>query len=347
VFLDETEDGSDHEGQAELEQEWAEVGKRTVEASKKKQAEAGKIQPADNSVTSPISYKEVKTWVDDQDLDMQLLAPFVQTVSDVKCGCMPMSRCMTDIPHLNKKHKQDKDRLLVLNFVHFDFNEVVHFRMLRTIYTKTTGNKTCSSTGGHWELLGFQNTDPKMDLNRSGGVLNVIHFFFFFCHVFDIFKSAWLLSRDEQQNFPLACISINITKMVVECLLNGQLSKVCNACNTGDGGMFAVVARLHSASVFHFCTRWRNLKRTIRDSSVTLKEVRTELEKRPEKLLKQLAEGMQAQSSKHDTTHLKFTDLELGTSQTGQQGAKGQSAQAKGAQAVPDRMKNYQEGSAA
>ena len=50
------------------------------------------------------------------------------------------------------------------------------------------------------------------DLNRSGGVLNVIQMFYFFAHHFDLMKAAYLLAQDAQHNFPLACVSINITK---------------------------------------------------------------------------------------------------------------------------------------
>lgn len=35
-------------------------------------------------------------------------------------------------------------------------------------------SQVCPSIGRHWEVLGFQGGDPRTDLNRSGGLLNVL-----------------------------------------------------------------------------------------------------------------------------------------------------------------------------
>eukprot|EP00435_Cladocopium_sp_Y103_P056819 s929_g19.t1 len=99
----------------------------------------------------------------------------------------------------------------------------------------------CPTIGRHWEVLGFQGGDPRTDLNRSGGVLNVLQMFYFFSHHFDLLKAAYLLAQDVQQNYPLACVSINLTKMVIEALLAGKLSKLCNS---GSKGVFAPWLRL-------------------------------------------------------------------------------------------------------
>merc|ERR1712176_1501861 len=130
--------------------------------------------------------------------------------------------------------------------------------MLRTLYAKLTRNKMCPSIGRHWEVLGFQHTDPRTDLNRSGGLLNVMHMFFFFSHHFEIFKEAYLLAQDTEQNFPLACVSINITRMVVDCLLSGKLTSFCNS----QKSVIDATSKVFTGGLFHFYHRWRSMKRT-------------------------------------------------------------------------------------
>jgi len=198
----------------------------------------------------------------------------------------------------------------------------------------------CPSIGRHWEVLGFQHTDPRTDLNRSGGLLNVLHFFFFFSHHFDILKSAYLLAQDAEQNFPLACVSINITRMVVEYLLAGKLSKMCNS---GDKGVLDTTCKVYAGGLYHFYSRWRNLKRTIRDTEVTFNEVRKLMEKRPAKLLEGLAKGIQEQKAKNDPGRFEFTELDF----TGRapQGASQPAAKSSApAGSVPRRLLNYRDG---
>merc|ERR1719464_1345004 len=119
--------------------------------------------------------------------------------------------------------------------------------MLRTLYTKLTRNKMCPSIGLHWEVLGFQHTDPRTDLNRSGGVLNVLHLFFFVSHHFELLKAAYLLAQDTEQNFPLACVSISITRMVLEGFFAGRLSTLCNNSDVLDA-----TCRVYAGGLFHF-----------------------------------------------------------------------------------------------
>jgi len=252
---------------------------------------------------------------------------------------------MSDVPGLDKKLFSDKDLVLFLKITQFDFNNTNHHRMLRTMYSKLARSKVCPTVGRHWEVLGFQGGDPRTDLNRSGGLLNVVQMFFFFSHNFDLFKAAYLLAQDAEQNFPLACVSINITRMVVECLLAGRLSKLCNS---GEKGVFETTCAVYSGGLYHFYSRWRTQKRTIRDTELTFNEVRELMEKRPAKLLQGLEKGAVEARAKSDPSRLEFTDLDFGgsrrpTAQAGSAQAPGRS----GPPAIPKRLRNYQDDSEA
>merc|ERR1711920_6663 len=175
---------------------------------------------------------------------------------------------------------------------------------------------------------------------------NVVHLFFFFCHHFELLKSAYLLAQDTEQNFPLACVAINITRMCMDCLFRGKLTALCN---TGKG-VFDTTCRVFSGGLFHFYSRWRSLKRTIRDTELTFQEVRALMEKKPARLISGLAKGVEEQKAKSDPGRFEFTDLDFGGARgpPKAQTAAPQSAPTKSSAAkpsVPSRLKNYHDAS--
>lgn len=327
----------------DLADEWAEIEARTNEIREKEAEDRGRIRANDDIVTTPISFQEVNQWLLQMPVDQDVIQQFKDDMMERKTFCCMMSRgSVSDIPGLDRKLARDKDLVLFLKSVDFDFNEPTHFRMLRTAYTKLTRNKVCPMIGKHWEVLGFQHTDPRTDINRSGRLLNVLHFFFFFSHHFDILKSAYLLAQDTEQNFPLGCVCINLTKMVVETLIDGRLSRLCNS---SEKGVFDTTCRVFSGALFHFYYRWKSQKRTIRDTELTFKEVRALLEKSPKKLIDGLKRGIEEQKAKTDPGRFEFTDLDF-TGRRPQGGGGGGGGQPSAAQAaVPRRLRNYQDAS--
>jgi len=328
--------------QAGLESEWEDVGARTEVMAKEAQENYGKAVVKEDESVKPISYREVYQWILQLDVDYDVLRPYNEDREDggVRCGCMAKPR--GGIPGLPASAQREKDIFLFLKCTDFDFNNVTHFRMLRTVYTKLTRNKSCASIGRHWEVLGFQAGDPRTDLNRSGGVLNVVQLLYFLSHHFEILKAAWLLSQDDQQNFPLACISIAITKMVVDAFLAGQLSAICK--KSSSRGVLETLNQLHTAGLYHFYSQWRHLKRTIRDTEQTYKEVSALLTRKPAKLLDLLAQGVESERARQDPSKLEFTNLDFGTA-GGSGGAQSSAASGRGGQkaaSVPKRLRNYQ-----
>jgi len=299
----------------------------------------GKVAaPQDDITCTPISFKEVQQWVLQLPVDPDRLQPMrEEVVEDTRCMCMSRKRMMCDVPGLDRKLWREKDLVLFMKTVDFDFNETAHYRMLRTMYIKLSRNKVCGSIGRHWEVLGFQHTDPRTDLNRSGGILNVLQLFYLFAHHFEILKAAYLLAQDDEQNFPLACVSINITRFVMEALLNGKLSGLCNS---SEKGVFDTICKVYSGGMFHFYHQWRSQKRTIRHTEETFNEVRALLDKRPAKLLDGLAKGLEEHKAKNDPSRFQFTDLDFSGRQ---EGARAAPTPTRANVSVPRRLMNYRD----
>ncbi|CAE7567354.1 ELMOD3 [Symbiodinium sp. CCMP2592] len=319
---------------ATLDKEWDEIARRTDELIANARESKGVVAVSQDVLSQPLSYKDFTQWLLQLEIDPAALRQMrEEMVEDDMAGCVgcfmkPRQRPRSEVPGLDRRFCADKDLVLFLKVTHFDFNDSVHHRMLRTMYGKLSRNKVCPTVGRHWELLGFQSGDPRTDLNRSGGVLNVMQMFYFFAHHFDLMKAAYLLAQDAQHNFPLACVSINITKMVIECLLEGRLSKLCN----NSRGVFETVCVVYSGAFFHWYWRWRTQKRSIRDTELTFKEVRALLERRPAKLIDMLQEGMLENKAKTDPSRLEFTDIDFG----------GTTGKGKESQGIPDGLQRYQ-----
>lgn len=292
----------DERGEENLEDEWDAVAERTDVLRLEHKANFGKIQVKDDPSSLQISYKEVQDWISQLSSEADVLRP-------LENQAFGLARLKPKLPGSDRQRGKGKELVLQLRAMPFDFNTPTHFRMLRTIYTKLTLNKWCPSIGNHWEVLGFQSGDPRTDLNRSGGVLNILHMFFFLTHHLELAKSCFQLSQDDLQNFPLACISINISSLVMESLAAGRLSSLCSK-ESGDQGAFEVTCRLHSAGLSYFCSRWRTQKRTIEHTEQTRNEVKALLDRKPAKLLQELTQAAAAAIGGKQLVVTNFADLE-------------------------------------
>eukprot|EP00931_Biecheleriopsis_adriatica_P057192 TRINITY_DN33918_c0_g1_i2.p1 TRINITY_DN33918_c0_g1~~TRINITY_DN33918_c0_g1_i2.p1 ORF type:complete len:570 (+),score=150.86 TRINITY_DN33918_c0_g1_i2:95-1804(+) len=298
----------------DVEHEWDVIAEKTEELAARARENSKTMAAETDVVSKPISYKEVQKLLLNLEVDT---SPTEQV----------------EVPDLQAKLLPGVRQFLSFKATPFDFNEVVHHRMLRTMYCKLARAKVCPSIGSHWEVLGFQAGDPRTDLNRSGGLLNVLHMFYFFEHYFDLFKAAYRLAQDFDQNFPLACVSVNITRMVVECLLAGQLSEVCNS----ENEIFETTCQVHSGGLHHFYYRWRTQKRTIKDSELTFNEVRELMVESPVQLVEGLVRGAEDLRQKTNASRLEFTDLDFG------RGAGAEEPVQSDAGAIPARLTKYVE----
>eukprot|EP00928_Gymnodinium_smaydae_P017079 TRINITY_DN16506_c0_g1_i1.p1 TRINITY_DN16506_c0_g1~~TRINITY_DN16506_c0_g1_i1.p1 ORF type:complete len:632 (-),score=153.87 TRINITY_DN16506_c0_g1_i1:108-1724(-) len=325
--------------EAKMAEEWQGVAQRSEQMAREARANVGVVKAQDDIMAKPIAYREVETWLTSYEVDSALLQPlYDEEVEDGGCGCMTRRRSAMDIPGLDKRFLREKDLMLCLKCTDFDFNNVEHFRMLRTMYMKLTRNKVCPTIGHHWGLMGFQGGDPRTDLNRSGGVLNVLHMFYFYAHYFEILKAAYLLAQDTEQNFPLFCVSINLSRMVVERFLAGSLSSVINR---SGRTLLQSTFEVYAGALHYFYMRWRTQKRTIEHTDMTFKEVRALMTSKPKTLLDELQKGLDERRQKTDASRLEFTDMSFGSRSTGAAPPPAAGAPRAKAAAVPSRLRNY------
>lgn len=235
-------------------------------------------------LSKPISYKEVFQWLLRLEIKPEVLRNLrEEQVVDVSFCCLKKSRSMSDVPGLDQKLSAEKDLVMFLKITQFDFKVPTHHRMLRTIYCMLTESDVCPIEGGHWRALGFLSVDPCINLNSSGGLLAVLHMFFFFSHYPKIYEAMFRLAQDAGKSFALARESITVTAIIVECLLAGHLSKLCNS---GEHGVFETTCMLFSAGLYNFALHW--CKRSHKDLGAALGEVRQLMQRKPEQLLEGL-----------------------------------------------------------
>ncbi|NXX21066.1 ELMD3 protein, partial [Podargus strigoides] len=167
-----------------------------------------------------------------------------------------------------------------------DDNEMVHMRILQTIYQKLTRSlRGCPRYGAHWEDLGFQGADPGTDL-RGTGMLGLMQILFFVMdsRTLPLAQEIFKLSQHETQNFPFCIMSVNITRIVIQALREERLSRVCNRRHQ----VIAVLNDLYAAAFLQLYRLWKWQCKTIADSAFLLKELELSAQKKPKQLLRSL-----------------------------------------------------------
>ncbi|XP_077544017.1 ELMO domain-containing protein 3-like [Haemaphysalis longicornis] len=187
----------------------------------------------------------------------------------------------------------------------FDNEDTLHLEILQTIYRKLTNTVyDCPRYGSHWERIGFQGNDPATDL-RGVGLLGILHLLFLttgFGNI-ELVNDIYSLSRDREQNFPFAVMSLNITRVSIEALREEVLNRCCNERND----ITEVVNEFYAGTFLLLYLSWKNRKLTIKDSGFILKETSFFAKKKPTYVLQNLREYQEEQYSL--TTSQGFTNL--------------------------------------
>ena len=133
---------------------------------------------------------------------------------------------------------EEKTHFLALAKIPYSDNEPLHFELLCTIYREITGHTGgVQRYGSHWEVIGFQGTDPATDL-RGAGILGLLQLLAFVTFHKKQVQKIFEHSQHEKYNFPFCVAGINMTQIVKEALREGRLdgriydvqnvAKVCN-----------------------------------------------------------------------------------------------------------------------
>ncbi|NXB16719.1 ELMD3 protein, partial [Rhagologus leucostigma] len=199
-------------------------------------------------------------------------------------------RCLRGPPRLRPQLRGEQELALAMAQCALDDSQRVHMRILQTIYRQLTRSRLgCPRYGAHWEQLGFQGRRgstplpgeipiPKIQLNLpwSNSVLSQL------LQPLPSFHSAGI--PVVFQNFPFCIMSVNITRMVIQALREGRLSRECNRRQQVIG----VLNDLYAAAFLRLFRLWKGQHGTIADAGFFLKELELSTKKKPRQLLKSL-----------------------------------------------------------
>ncbi len=216
----------------------------------------------------------------------------------------------------------------------------IHARLLATVYRRLTraGGKGSGETervqaiGAHWDALGFQGTDPATDLNRSGGLLNLVHLLHFVSTEFETLQKIHKLSHDARQHFPLAVASIHYTKLALDVFLNNErgdreltaahakLIRYVNRAYANNGpnskaaksSVLDSLCRFQNSMLFGFWERWRYDQRTVAGGGFdrTYKEIVSQVRKNPVALIDSFDAYLRGVKAASSGAGLEFADLD-------------------------------------
>ena len=159
---------------------------------------------------------------------------------------------------IRKKLRRERDLIFAIALCKFDDHNTHHSQALATIYRRLTGVITsCPRFGEHWEDVGFQGSDPSDDL-RGVGILALVQLVWFL-ETPDTQPAAlemYRYSREGPNHMPFSVVAINVTKICLQALREGCLSRECNRRDQ----VFAIVNEFYAAvmiTFYHNCKKNR------------------------------------------------------------------------------------------
>eukprot|EP00118_Oscarella_pearsei_P016691 m.161237 g.161237 ORF g.161237 m.161237 type:complete len:615 (+) comp38808_c0_seq5:29-1873(+) len=211
-------------------------------------------------------------------------------------------------PKLSKSLHKERNLVFAMALYGFNNSQLLHIRVLQTIYRKLAGaNLDCARFGNHWQVIGFQGTDPATDL-RGTGFLGLVHLIYLVMDpqrlklTLEIFR----LSQDKIQNFPFCALSINVTRIALQSLREGVLTRECNKRQE----VLGVLNEFYAATLYHLYFIWRHQKKTITDTGFVLRDVESWVKKNPKKVVQNLSKFLAAKQSANKVVSSQTEDHE-------------------------------------
>lgn len=171
--------------------------------------------------------------------------------------------------------------------------QVLHEASLAAIYLELTDCEIPGAgdafTGDHWETIGFQGSDPSRDL-RAAGMLAVLQLRYLTTAHRGFARQLLELSNDQDQYFPFATVSINITAICLQLLraracrrMLIEASETYDACRAET--VLGIANRLYAGAMLELRTRWIADGCTITDFQVVSEDLAASCLKDPQRFL--------------------------------------------------------------
>ena len=169
--------------------------------------------------------------------------------------------------------------------------EVIHLRMLQTIFSHVTGSKEPRARiGRHWEEIGFQGTDPATDL-RDLGMLSMLLLLYASSNhlqkvkqVFPFASGSASVSDAADHGFPFSLLAISLSRICLEVLRSGGLTDAMNR----EQSVLDVLNTFFMGLLLEFFSHWRKngLEVNRGDFQLALEHVEKKAQSRPASILK-------------------------------------------------------------
>jgi len=176
----------------------------------------------------------------------------------------------------------------------FSEEDETHLKCLQAIYKLLLGGSmTAPRFGGHWEEIGFQNTDPATDL-RGVGILGLLFLHYLSSKQSESAHQIWRLSKHEEQNFPMAVVSLNLTRVTLEAIRTGKLHANFNQ----EESVFQVAYRFYAGLFFEMYRMWKSNHYSIENFHTVLQDLTRIATTRPRDVFASFEKGIRIVTEK-------------------------------------------------
>ncbi|KAL6761766.1 ELMO/CED-12 family-domain-containing protein [Haematococcus lacustris] len=244
-----------------LEEEWEAANRRLLQ-----QPAAG---PDADSSHWVVSYPAALLHLMAAEPDPQTRSAVTAGITTRPTSLLTRLFCLGPKP-LSQLLAEQQVRLLALARVPFSEEDPMHFRLLASIYANLTGKagQQPARTGQHWAELGFQGMDPATDL-RGCGILGLLQIAYLYEHHAASAGCLLRLAQSSSNEFPLAVVSLNVTKFVLQAVREGRLNSPASSL----GSMVEAANRMYVGAMFWFYRTWRGGNKTMSQSGFVMKEL--------------------------------------------------------------------------
>jgi len=139
--------------------------------------------------------------------------------------------CVSGQPiRLAEELEQDRDTQSILFNTPFNAQIDTHRQIMSTIYNffiSPTNIAGLSMVGEHWARLGFQSIDPSVEINRRGGILNLL-FVVYLIEVHPGEARRWFSHFNDNGGTSFMNASMEMTFVAISCAKKGALNSVFN-----------------------------------------------------------------------------------------------------------------------
>ena len=128
---------------------------------------------------------------------------------------------------LKQRLHQEREIIFCISKLTYDDNIKENFQILSSIYQFLTNKNICPKIGEHWENIGFQNINPKNDLDKVGmlGPLQILFLIEKYSNFSNNFYQYLFINKCE---WLFCSILFNLTSTVLTLLKKGKITSSCN-----------------------------------------------------------------------------------------------------------------------